>query len=237
MYNAMRLILYTMRHKKTARGFTLIELLVVMGLIALLAGIVAYSFRGDSTVSLRSAQGSLASLFNTAKSAAVLKGADTRVIINFDVTQPDLYGRQIGIIYRDRTAGAGPNDWVALNDGTLLPAGVFVVPPSGPGATARTDDKTSTMGDQLNNAPTFMNINFPRARPQVGVDNTGTWLVYEFDSTGMSNNPGAQVVIASGLMLPGSQVNLEYPNEFALSGVVIRRIGTVTAFNDYDDIQ
>jgi len=115
-------------HQKNVRSaFTLIELLVVLGVMAIFVGVFATALRpGSPTVAVEGAQSQLASLLTQARGVAVLKRADTRLIIHADINNPERYLRFAGIVYWGDTNDDGePDDWVPATDGITLPQSVY----------------------------------------------------------------------------------------------------------------
>lgn len=70
-----------MRMKSRQRGFTLIELLVVITIIVVAASIIMVAGRGGEGTALRASQRILSGIANGARGQALLKNAETRLII------------------------------------------------------------------------------------------------------------------------------------------------------------
>jgi len=109
-----------------SRGFTLLEVLVVCGLIGLLAGALGLALReGNPALALQGGQGVVASLVAAARSQAVLHQRRTTLAIDADPASEGFL-RHIFPVLERSVPGSG---WDALDDGVVLPPGVFVVPP------------------------------------------------------------------------------------------------------------
>jgi prepilin-type N-terminal cleavage/methylation domain-containing protein len=109
-----------------SRGFTLLEVLVVCGLIGLLAGALGLALReGNPALALQGGQGVVASLVAAARSQAMLHQRRTTLAIDADPAS-DGFLRHVFPVVERAVAGSG---WDALDEGVVLPAGVFVVPP------------------------------------------------------------------------------------------------------------
>lgn len=86
------------RSNASCKGFTLIELLVVVGVIAVLASVVIVGLGGaDQSVSLRSAQATVANALNAARTRAVTRNVDVALLVHNDPSNPDRYRRVIAL--------------------------------------------------------------------------------------------------------------------------------------------
>lgn len=81
------------RHR-TPSGFSLLELLVVIAIMAVVASAGAMALTGGSK-SVRGAASVAASLFNQARTEAILRGSETLVLVdtNYVPSRPDTYVR------------------------------------------------------------------------------------------------------------------------------------------------
>jgi prepilin-type N-terminal cleavage/methylation domain-containing protein len=109
---------------KSHRGFSLMEVLVVIGIIATAAALLGIGLRRqDSTVALEAAQQMVASLLVEAETKAQLTLRRTALVVDAARTSPEF-------LRRIRIAVESPADsdhWICLDDGALLPAGIYVV--------------------------------------------------------------------------------------------------------------
>ena len=211
------------------RAFTLVELLAVIGIIAVMATVIGVSLGGgNNTASLGTSQRIAAGIFQSARSNAVLKQTETKVLIygdNGGDTDPGKYLRFMQVVYKN-----DDGDWVAANTGTYLPQGVYYIPDGGVAGADSVltveSDSTGTFNDNVKpNENSTADIGF-------------TAYEYSFDSNGLSSDPGNKVVFAAG-RVAGPPANgmpsLAFENQFAVLGFYLRRTGSVS-LADYDDL-
>lgn len=236
-------------YTKSRKGFSLVEMLAVIGIIGIMAVIIGVSFTGtNETVALGNAQRIGASVFQSARSIAVLRQQPTRVIIYADHGEDSKkFLRYMGIVYLSENAtdpeNPAPGDWIPANQGTYLPEGIYYIPEGG------ATDTTGLIADNLEGGVDLLTSNpkydkssatdiMEASFPIVGGTNNDFYF-YEFDANGMSENPGGNFVINAGsITLDGNgDEAVEITNPFAVAGFAIRRIGGITLFSDYDEIQ
>src|SRR5690606_3574100 len=121
-----------------------------------------------------------------------------------------------------------------VNQGTYLPRGLYVVPPTGSTVTTTSDSNDpprSVIRTNYASAST-MTLDYPSSGlvSENSGDNPVEWLVYEFNSTGQSENPGDRLVIATGHRRDAGTTSaptaeIVYDNEFAVTGFQLRRLG------------
>jgi prepilin-type N-terminal cleavage/methylation domain-containing protein len=225
------------------KGFTLIEMLVVIAIISVLSMGISMLNMKDSSHSAYSAQQSLITAFYEARVAAMQKQTDVRVIIyrGKDITRRL---RQVGVVYRAKGRDDMDLGWIALNDGFIMPQNVFFVPPEndfekyvklGKGI-ENSEVYKSTFNNGYTGAYEVVDIQtFPSRQPEALTDGSGDWYSYMFTSDGLSQNPGAYVMLAMGRM--DSKGTYVVDNPFAQVGFVIRRIGHTIPFSGYDEME
>lgn len=106
-------------HSST-RAFSLIELLTVIGIIALLSGLGAVALR-DGGKSVQSAANSASSLFNLARTEAIMRRTQVRVVVdtNFSAARPEDYLRRVTL------AALQDGKWKMITRWTTLPGKAF----------------------------------------------------------------------------------------------------------------
>ena len=108
--------------RKVESGFTLIELMVVIGVVAVLAAVIFSGLRGsDATVTLRSAQATMANALNAARTLAISKGVNVGLLINNDTGDAEHYRRLI-VLVEDINGSS------SIVSSFNLPDGIYVIP-------------------------------------------------------------------------------------------------------------
>lgn len=114
-----------MKATRRTSGFTLVEVMVVLAIMTLVAGLLGFGLReGDSATALRAGQGIMADLVAAARRRAMVSGARTALVIDADPAGADFLRR----IHLAAETAPGSDRWVAMDDGAVLPATVFLVP-------------------------------------------------------------------------------------------------------------
>jgi prepilin-type N-terminal cleavage/methylation domain-containing protein len=240
-------------HKRA--GFTLIELMVVVALIGILAAVIGFSLSGGSSAAaLDSAQRNLIAMIQAAKANAVLEGAPARLIIYADTNVSSVNStntgtitpkllRFYGIIYSQTTNGV--TTWVAANQGTYLPNGIYFVPgQTGPGFATNLPPNTGALNNNaliptsgnnsLAGCGTMNLAEFPSSQPQV--EGSGdTYYFVQFTPDGVFRNGSntiANLIIAAADPISDSAIDFHGQATAAnpkvnqlLSGVQIRFLG------------
>ncbi len=228
--------------KAFKKGFTLIEVLVVLGIIAFMAtGITMLSMK-DTSQGILAARHSMMTAFYSAKMAAITKKAPVMLIVykGDDITRRL---RQVGIIYQVRKDGASEG-WSALNEGFVMPEGVFFVPPVndftrfvklGKGV-KQNEVFCSTFNDIYTGSNNEVSVKtFPSITPQPVSVGRGDWYCYQFSADGLSMNPGSYVMLGVGRQNNAGMFTIDNP---ALQmGFVVRKLGHTIAFSGYDEME
>ena len=228
--------------KTSRKAFTLIEVLVVLGIIAFMAtGITLLNMKG-SAQGIQSARHSLMTAFYSARINALTKQTPVMVIINRgnDIT---LRLRQVGIIYQAKRDDT-PLGWSAIDEGFVMPEGVFFVPPeedfdqfvkTGKDV-GRDEIFYSTFNDIYSGTNSRISIaEFPSINPQPISTGSGDWYCYQFSPDGLSMNPGAYVMLAMGRQNNAGIFTIDNP--MTQLGFVVRRLGHTVAFSGYDEME
>ncbi|MDP0495630.1 MAG: type II secretion system protein [Verrucomicrobiota bacterium JB024] len=231
------------RSASPRRAFTLVELLAVIGIIAVMATVIGVSLTGgNATASLGTSQRVGASIFQSARSIAVLKQTPTRVLIysnNGADTDSGKSLRFMQVVYQNPDSQA--EQWIAANTGTYLPQGVYFIPGNintyilnGAG---NNELDASGYSDGYDNGNVTVYPNEDAANDNRG-DITFPAYYYEFDSNGLSDNPGAKIVFGAGRVAapPANGIpQLAFENRLAVMGFYLRRLGNVS-LAEYDNL-
>ncbi len=211
-------------------GFTLIELLVVLGVIAVFIGVFATALRpGNPTVAVEGAQAQVASLFTQARGVALKQGAETRLIIHADPSNPDRYLRFLGIVYGVDTDDDGePDDWIAATDGVTLPGSVYVVPPDGVGTP---DGMTweSKLNSSFSDSSETDSLQYISNEPE-------DYYYITFTSRGLVPQDTEIILsVSTAVSQPqGDVIDLAFDAPGATRGAILRQYGSFVLLNEPD---
>jgi prepilin-type N-terminal cleavage/methylation domain-containing protein len=220
-------------------AFTLVELLVVISIILIATSILFVGGGGGGDgIKLSSAQRIASSIAQGARGQALLKNADTRLIVYSEANRegdPEKWLRYFGIVYRAEEVDADGNvvasGWKAATQGTYLPEGIYFDP-----------ELSGTRGWP---SSATMNIDYPRQNLQVDGSGGSEYYYYEFNANGtMETSPdfvNAWLVIRAGTLKPGAGDGLEIDfseeeKENLKSALIFRRVGSTTVVTDPDEI-
>lgn len=226
------------------KGFTLVEMLVVISLIAILAMGISMLNMNDASQGIYSANRSMMIAFHEARTTALQKQTETRVIIYKGNKDPERRLRQVGVIYKVKDTEDKELGWVALNNGFVMPKNVFFVPPESEFAsyvkTSGNISSSALFKSSFNNtySGSFHIVgiqNFPSTEPLTLTEGTGDWYSYHFSSEGLSMNPGGTVMLALGNRDADDYYVVDNP--YSQMGFAIRRIGNTIPFNDYYEME
>jgi prepilin-type N-terminal cleavage/methylation domain-containing protein len=207
-----------------AAGFTLIEVLMVVALVAMLALEIGLALRRpDESVALQSAQASLGGLLNAARGRAAISQQNARLVISADLADSAHYLRFLQIVEQD---AGDPATWHAQGDGILLPAGVFVIPPSPAGIPGNPSWPASRRSTALPSSPQSMLIDGAAS---------GAWYYVQFTPRGTT--AGGCLLITVGHFSAGASRPVPaLDNSDNLRGLLLRSSGAITALNDASSV-
>lgn len=208
-------------------GFTLVELLVVISIILIASAVLFTAGSSGKGAALSSSQRIVAAIVKGARAQAVLKSAETRLIIYNDLSaDPDKYRRYFGIVYWG-TDNNGNTGWLAANKGTLLPEGIYFDP------------------DMSKDYPggSTMKLDYPRIVVGNNIDeiNGGggeDYYYYTFEDNGVLGTEfsNAWLALRAGVLKPdGNSFQLDFDDpedEYLRTALILRRGGSTTAVND-----
>lgn len=214
----------------------MIELLTVVAIISIMAVLIGVGLGGgNETVSIGNGQRIASSIFQSARSIAVLRQTETRVVIygsQGSNTDPRKFLRYMGVVYKDADSTSKTfGEFIPANQGTYLPEGVFFTPDPIPANVVH--DATNTL--MSSNKDTPADVSFPI---KGGTDES--FYYYEFDKNGMSENAGQTFVLNAGRVKSegGSDgVEIEIENPYAAAGFAVRKIGSVILISEYEGLE
>ena len=227
-------------------AFTLIELLVVISIILIASSIIFIGGSGGDGAKLSSSQRIVSGIAQGARGQAILKNAETRLVIYADDKDEEKQLRYFGIVYWgddvDSSGNVTATGWKAATQGTYLPEGIYF----------NADLSQDSDGGKI---PT-MSLDFPRISVGSNTDRTDggggeQYFFYEFSSNGTmasssietknTDFSNSRLGLQSGTLKPGSGTSLEVDfteveNEDLKAGLIFRRTGTTTPINDPSDV-
>jgi len=200
------------------KAFTLIELLVVISIILIASSIIFIGGNSGAGSALSSSLRIVSGIAQGARGQAILKNAETRLIINNDPSDLEKYRRFFGIVYEDND---NSGQWIAATQGTYLPDGIYFDP------TLLSSASSSRM-----------NLEYPRIN---AVSESGSnYYYYTFNSNGTSANANDWLPIRAGnLDATGALVPYDSAGETASlkAALIFRRAGTTTPVTDPDAVK
>ncbi len=229
---------------RTRKAFTLIELLVVISIIALIgAGSIALVKFNTEKPSLRAAQQTLITAFEEARMMSLSKNVKSRVLI-YRGNDVDRKLRQVGVVYEAMNAQGDFMGWISTSAPALLPENTFFMPPSGEAKSfvifdegvRESDVLFSTQNSGSTGAPRVVSMNEFTRSPQSLGEGNGDWYSYEFSPEGLSENPSACILVATGF-IRGSNGMFYLKNAHETVGFVVYKTGRLAAFKDYEEIK
>jgi len=200
------------------KAFTLIELLVVISIILIASSIIFIGGNSGAGSSLSSSLRIVSGIAQGARGQAILKNAETRLIIHNDPSDLEKYRRFFGIVYEDND---NSGQWIAATQGTYLPDGIYFDP---------------TLVSSASSSK--MNLEYPRIN---AVSESGSnYYYYTFNSNGTSANANDWLPIRAGnLDATGALVPYDSAGETASlkAALIFRQAGTTTPVTDPDAVK
>lgn len=226
-----------LRNSSSRSAFTLIELLVVISVILIASSIIFLGGNSGDGAKLSSALRIVSGIAQGARGQAILKNAETRIIIYAEQDDPEKYLRYFGIVYWGKDSeDSSTEGWKAATQGTYLPEGIYFDPDSSKYFGTKRD---SSMG-------TAIMLDYPRISIGSNTNETSgggsqAYYQYGFNSNGTSANENEWLTLRAGVLKTSSdgtfEVDFDDVDKQALKAAVIfRRTGSVTLVEDPDDI-
>lgn len=216
-----------MSFSRKEKGFTLIELLVVVSIILIASSIIFTIGKTGVGQSLSISQRIVSGLVQGARAQALLKSSKVRLIIHNDPSEIDKYRRLVGIMYQGADA-SGADGWIAANQGTYLPEGIYFDAAS----------SAAESGSSWSVSNVF-NVEFPLLTAQAGSSGK-EFYYYEFDSNGTLESPNPWLVLRAAVMIPGAdgvdELRINEDLEYLRSALILRRSGSTTLVEEPEAI-
>jgi len=199
-------------------AFSLVELMIVILIISILMTVAAVTVNGlTGGKSVTAAMTNVEALAAEARTLAVSKGTNARLMVDVnDNTQQDRYLRRVVVAYQDTDPNTGkvvPGSWSLSSRGYVLPDKVFF-------------SKTYSKKDHKNGIPLDTPFNFTSGKAEY----QGKYIIYEFNSEGICQTPGASFVVGSGVRAPGKDPMVAGSAKSDFGGFVIWRNGRTSMF-------
>lgn len=217
MKNPSALLQLNLSCRKGSSGFSLIELLVVILIISILmtAGVMGLKnlSAGKGT---SSAIATCESLINEARTIAISKHCNSRLMVDVDDSNSDNYLRRVIIAHQkiNDDGTIDPNAWILASRAYFLPSGTYY---------SKEYSQLTDGGNIPEAAMTGENFTALYA---------GDYAYYEFNAEGISLNPGASFILGGGIRPKGQEPRFIRDAEQDLAGFVIWRNGRTSTYRN-----
>jgi prepilin-type N-terminal cleavage/methylation domain-containing protein len=203
-------------------GFTLVEILTVVAIISILmaAGAIGIgNINGGKGVT--SAVATCEALFQEARTIAISKNCNARVMVDRRNSSNDSYLRKIVIVHQkiDANGVIDPNAWVLANRAYELPKGTYF------------SNTYSTLENGTPIRPATL------SGADIKPDFHGDYVFYEFNAEGISQDAGASFVLGSGVRPMSQEPKTAKAGAKDFGGFVVWRNGSTSLLRSPAQIQ
>ena len=156
------------------------------------------------------------SLVNEARTIAISKHCNSRLMVDIDSSSSDNYLRRIVIAHQkiNDDGTISPNEWILASRAYFLPVATFY---------SREYSKLTDGGNILNASMTGGNFTALYA---------GNYAYYEFNAEGIALEAGASFIIGGGIRPKGQEPRFIRDAEKDMAGFVIWRNGRTSAYRN-----
>lgn len=218
----MRAVDLTPSFRRPTPAFTLVELLVVIAIMSILMAAGAIGLGGMGGKGVTSGVASAEALFDEARSLAVGQRTRARVLVAKDlrINSADNLRRMVIAIPEIDNKGLEkyPTNWTIASRGTILAEQTFF-------------SQDFSKKNYLNQSGTIDRMNLTASGAKDVYE--GEYFYYEFNSEGISTNPGASFVIGSGarsVSSPANKPRVTASGKSDFGGFVVWRNGRTSVF-------
>jgi len=224
----------TKRSAKSA--FTILELLVVIAVMAIMMGLVGFSFIGSGSGggNLGQGQRQLLTLLRQTQTIAMSTGRETRLLVNVNMSDQEKFLRYMEVVVQD---SSNSDSWKIQGDGFYLPNGIWLVqkesigddwPSDGHSVWSNPDTEESFMlsypqnGNRITTGAELTEFKY------ISCNSSGVFQTDKFPSM-------PKLVIAKGnLVISKGDSILSFNDSLLLAGLMVQPFGGIFALGSGD---